>query len=179
MRIVNKMKKDLAIIFGLFLVIVALLAFGGSGLTSVSFVGGRSSQTDNSGPSTRSKDSITIGARTMIIEAKVADKADERKKGLSGLDSLPLNQGMLFVFETKGNYVFWMKDVKFAIDIIWIDENKKVVDIAQNVAPEPKKDDNDLTLYRPRAEAMYVLETNAGLSTLHGLQIGDQVSFEL
>lgn len=169
------MKKDLAIIFGLFLLIAALLAFG-RGLTSVGFTGGGSS---NSQPADRQKDTVTVSAKTLLVEAKVAQKADERKKGLSKIESLPLNEGMLFVFESSAPYAFWMKDVNFALDIIWIGEDKKIVDMAVNVAPEPGKDDDELTLYKPRGEAKYVLEVNAGLTQLHELSIGDQINFEL
>ena len=86
---------------------------------------------------------------------------------------------MLFVFENKGPYGFWMKDMKFAIDIIWIDENKNILDIVANTAPQPGKKDKELTVYKPRDDALYVLEFNAGLANLNNLQIGDKVSFEL
>lgn len=167
------MKKDLAIIFGLFLLIVALLAFG-QGLTSVGFVKDQSNQ-----PAARQKGFTQVSIGTMNVAAKVASKASDRKKGLSNLESLPLGEGLLFVFETPGSYAFWMKDVKFAIDIIWLDENKRVVDWAVNVPPEPDRDKDELTLYRPRSEALYVLEINAGLLQLHNVQIGDLANFDL
>ena len=72
-----------------------------------------------------------------------------------------------------------MKDMKFPIDIIWIDGEKRIVDIAANVRVEPDKKDRELAVYKSQAEALYVLEVNAGLSALHGLSIGDQVNFEL
>lgn len=168
------MKKDLAIIFGLFLLIVALLAFG-QGLSTVGFLkeGGQTQTT------TRQKGYTDVVIKTLNVSAKVASKPSDRKRGLSNLDSLPIGEGLLFVFEKPGSYAFWMKDMKFAIDIIWIDESKRVVDLTVNVPPEPGRDEDELTLYRPRGEALYVLEVNAGLSTLHGIQIGDQASFEL
>lgn len=169
------MKKDLAIIFGLFLLIGALLVFG-QGLTSVGFF---KQETGSSAPVTKQKDFTEVTIGNLSVNAKIASRASERKKGLSELESLPLGEGMLFIFETSGTYSFWMKDVRFAIDIIWLDENGRVVDIAANVAPEPGRDDDELTLYRPRSEALYVLEVNAGLSTLSGIQIGDTASFEL
>ena len=165
------MKKDLAVIFGLFLLIAVLLIFG-KGFSTISYLEfQRSPQVE--------KDTIAVTAKTLPIEAKVVTSPGDRKKGLSGQNSLPLGQGMLFVFENKGLYGFWMKDMKFAIDIIWLDENKKIVDIAQMASLEPGKKDKELTIYKPRADALYVLEINAGLSSLHNLQIGDKVSFEL
>lgn len=168
------MKKDLAIIFGLFFLIVALLVFG-QGYTSVSFLQGQG----ENGAVQKQKGKVTVGAGTLNIEATVARTVNERKKGLSKRDSLPLSEGMLFVFESKGAYGIWMKDMKFAIDIIWIDENKRIVDLATNVSPQPGKNDRELTVYKPRGEALYVLEINAGLATLSGLQVGDRISFEL
>lgn len=169
------MKKDLAIIFGLFILIVALLAFG-QGLTSVGFVKKEGGQTQ---APARQKGFVEVGIKTLNVKAKLASKPNDRKKGLSNLDSLPFSEGMLFVFETKGPYAIWMKDMKFAIDIIWISEDKKIVGIAASVAPEPGKKDRELTIYKPSADAKYVLEINAGLTTLHGLTIGDQANFEL
>lgn len=168
------MKKDLAIIFGLFILIVGLLVFG-QGYTSVSFLQGQG----ESGAVQKQKGKVTVSAGALNIEATVAGTASERKKGLSGRDSLPISQGMLFIFENKGMYSIWMKDMEFAIDIIWIDENKKIVNLVTNVVPEPGKDDEELTIYRPGDDVLYILEINAGLAALNGLQIGDQVSFEL
>ncbi|OGD96115.1 hypothetical protein A3B52_00190 [Candidatus Curtissbacteria bacterium RIFCSPLOWO2_01_FULL_41_28] len=165
------MKKDLAIIFGLFLLIVVLLIFG-KGFSTASYLG-LQNQTQ------QRKDSVSVSAKALIIQAKIVTSPGDRKKGLSGLDSLPLNQGMLFVFENKGTYGFWMKDMEFAIDIIWIDENKNIVDIVENAAPQPGKKEKELTVYKPRNDALYVLEVNAGLSNLNNLQIGDKVAFEL
>lgn len=167
------MKKDLAIIFGLFILIVALLAFG-QGLTSVGFVKDQSSQ-----PTARQKGFTQVSIGTLNVAAKVASKASDRKKGLSNLESLPFGEGLLFVFETPGSYAFWMKDMKFAIDIIWLDENRRVVDLALSVPPEPGKDKKALTLYRPRSDSLYVLEINAGLAQLHNVQIGDLANFDL
>lgn len=169
------MKKDLAIIFGLFILVVGLIVFG-QGYISTSFLqeqGGQSQTVQ------RSKDKVNVSAGTLNIEATVARTANDRKKGLSKRDSLPLTAGMLFVFENKGPWAIWMKDMKFAIDIIWIGENKRIVNMALNVPPEPGKDDEELTIYRPGDDALYILEINAGLAQLHGLRIGDQVSFEL
>ena len=168
------MKKDLAIIFGLFLLIAILLIFG-KGFTTASFF------TPSTAPSTAvsPRGFINVSVKTLNVTAKVNSKASDRKEGLSGKDSLPINEGMLFVFDSKGFYPFWMKDMKFPIDIIWIDENKNIVSIAASVVPEPGKDDSALSLYKPTAEALYVLEINAGLSVLHNVQVGDQVNFEL
>lgn len=168
------MKKDLAIIFGLFLLIAALLIFG-KGFTTASLVGPGNNQNQQ----TLQKGKVSLNAKSLSINATAAITPSDRKKGLSKRDLLPLTEGMLFVFEKSGLWGFWMKDMKFAIDIIFIDENKKIVDFAKNVPPEPDTKDGELTVYKPKVEAMYVLEINAGLSDFNNLKIGDAVNFTL
>lgn len=168
------MKKDLAVIFGLVFVIVVFIIFG-RGFAPTQFT----SQVSTPSAQIEKKENVQVTVRDLSVQAKIADEQNEQQKGLSKLSSLAIDQGMLFVFEQNKRHTFWMKDVEFAIDIIWIDESKKIVDIAQNVSPEPGKSDKELTRYVPRADAKYVLEINAGLSSLHNLQIGDPVAFEL
>ena len=167
------MKKDLGIIFGLFFFLAALIIFG-KGFTSTSFLG--------SGESTKEatvikKDVVDVIIRDLVITTKVANTNKLREKGLSKQESMALNWGMLFVFEKNSPWAFWMKDMKFAIDIIWIDENKKIVHIFENVSPEPRKKDKDLIIYKPPVDSRYVLEINAGLAKLHNIQPGDPVDF--
>ena|SRR3990167_36404 len=168
------MKKDLAIIFGLVLVIVVLIIFG-RGFSSGQFI----TQTATDSAETQKKESTQVVVKDLTIKAKIADDPKEHQAGLSDYSSLALDEGVLFVFDQSKRHIFWMKDMDFAIDIIWIDEAKKIVDIAQNVPPEPNKSDKELTRYAPKSDARYVLEINAGLSALHNFQVGDQVSFEL
>jgi hypothetical protein len=168
------MKKDLSIIFGLFTLILFIVVFG-KNFSSVSFGGGHSLA-----PNSKStKESTKVVIRDYIIDAKVANTNKERQKGLSDRDSLPIGSGMLFVFDKSGVYPIWMKDMKFAIDIIWIDSSKKIVDIVESAPPEPGMDDNELTIYRPNSEAKYILEMNAGMTKLHTLEIGDAADFGL
>lgn len=169
------MKKDLGIIFGLFLVIVGLLVFG-RGITSLSVV--EPQQATGSTTIVRN-DYTQVSSGNLSVKAKIAEKADERKKGLSKMKELPLDEGMLFVFEAPGVYSFWMKDMNFPIDIIWIDENKRIVSISPYATPEPKKPDNQLTMFKPDGPVKYVLEINAGLAQRNGLLPGASVNFEL
>ncbi len=178
------MKKDLSIIGGLFILIIFLLLFGNffgtAGLLRGSGTGfgqGTASASTSSTPVSRDSTTVTIGK--LNVNAKIAANTKDRQKGLSIYDSLPLDQGMLFVFDKSDSYIFWMKDMKFAIDIIWIDENKKVVEIAKNVPAEPGKNDLQLKQYKPASPAKYVLEVNAGLSDLNNVATGDIASFEL
>ncbi|HPV70396.1 MAG TPA: DUF192 domain-containing protein [Candidatus Magasanikbacteria bacterium] len=105
------------------------------------------------------------------LKVEVADSVKSWQKGLSGRKSLPENKGMLFVFPQEDRQSFWMKDMEFPIDIIWIN-NGKIVDIAPNVQPsfiEP------LPQYLPRLPSKFVLETVAGFSLKNKLKIGDSV----
>lgn len=167
------MKKDLAIIFGLVFLVIVLLIFG-QGFSTPGFLRSGSLSTPSAQLDTGL---VNLKIKTLDIQAQLSNTPADRKKGLSKYESFPLNRGMIFVFEEKGPYAIWMKDMKFAIDIIWIDENKKIVDIVTNAPPEPGKKDEELTVYKPRGEAKYILEINAGLVDLHEIQIGDEVKF--
>ena len=114
--------------------------------------------------------SIKIG--DTIIDAILAQTPEERAQGLSGRPNLPPNTGMLFLFPEPGTYAFWMKDMLFNIDMIWISADRKIVYIEKNATPEsyPKA-------FGPKDPAMYVLEVPAGFSDEHGLEEGDAVQF--
>lgn len=169
------MKKDLGVIFGLFLLIIILVIFGG-GFTSTIFL---SNPNEATAQARQHNGLIDLTTGDFQIKSEVVNNAESRKKGLGKRDSLALDQGLLFVFDKPGFYTFWMKDMKFAIDIIWIDENKKIAHIVQNLPPEPGKKDAELTRYTPPVTAKYVLEINAGLANLHNLHVGDNVNFEI
>lgn len=171
------MKKDLAKILGLFLLILILLFFA-RGLTSLGFVSRQESSITIPFNFNQTKNKSAVKIRGLTVSAEVADSGTLRKKGLSGRESLPLTDGMLFVFEKEEMQAIWMKDMKFAIDIIWINQDKKIVDMAKNVAPQTGKKDRDLFIYRPRESALYVLEINAGLADLNAIQLGDAAEFE-
>lgn len=107
------------------------------------------------------------------FEVKIADTKQKRNRGLGGTDPLERNEGMLFVFPEHGRYSFWMKDVAYPIDIIWIDTNK-IVDIAPRVPPEVS--DEALPRYQPRLPANRVIEVPSGTVDRLGIKIGDTVS---
>jgi len=70
------------------------------------------------------------------IKVDLALTEAQREQGLSGRQSLNENEGMLFVFDSPGNYPFWMKDMNFPIDIIWLSEDGSVIYIKKNALPE-------------------------------------------
>lgn len=107
-----------------------------------------------------------------ILTVEVAKTPRAIVKGLGGRESLAENRGMLFIMPVESRHVFWMKDMKFPIDIIWIN-NGQVVDIAPNVpVPQPGE---ELAQYPPREPARGILEVKAGFSEKYGLKIGDAV----
>jgi uncharacterized membrane protein (UPF0127 family) len=115
----------------------------------------------------------TVGGRTFAIE--VADNVAKREKGLGGRDSLPPDRGMYFPFDTAHRWNFWMKDMRFPIDIIWIREGK-IVDIHHDVPP-PKV--LPLDIYMPLEAADAVLEVNAGVAAELKLRPGDTVEIRV
>lgn len=106
---------------------------------------------------------------------EIADEDKERVKGLSERNSLAENKGMLFVFDKKGKYGFWMRNVKFPLDIIYISDDT-IVDIIKNAEPK-SEDDTNIPVFEPKTEANYVLEINGGLSDKYKIATGDKVTF--
>ena len=112
------------------------------------------------------------------IPVELAVKWEERIRGLSGRASLDAGTGMLFVFEDASRFNFWMKEMEFSLDIVWIGPGCEVVDISVGVPPpEPGTALGDLPRYSPEAPAMYVLEINGGESSDLGIGTGDKVDF--
>lgn len=114
--------------------------------------------------------SIEIGERR--IEIEIADTDEERKQGLSQRTHLEENQGLLFIFEKPDYYGFWMKEMLFPIDIIWIDENRRVVDIMREIRPETFPH-----VFYPKLPVLYVLELQNKGSFDIGIDIGDELFF--
>lgn len=109
-----------------------------------------------------------VGDRVIGIE--VVSTSAARERGLSGRDGLLESRGMLFEFDTPGMYCFWMKDMRFPIDMIWLDGQKRVIKIQKNVEPETYPSN-----FCPQVPAQYVLEVAAGIADKAGLKEGDQV----
>ena len=106
------------------------------------------------------------------LQVNIADNFLKRTKGLSGKNRIENNQGMFFVFESPGIYPFWMKKMKFDIDIAWVDKDFKIIHIVENVSAKtfPKTFVSD----KP---GKYVLEVNAGWFDDNSIKIGDIINF--
>lgn len=96
----------------------------------------------------------------------------EHMQGLSGRSQLKEDESMFFVFDQLGRYPFWMKDMKFPIDIIWIGPDLRVIYIKKNAQPESYPE-----TYGPDLDAKYVLEVVSGFSDKNNLKVGDRVEF--
>lgn len=119
------------------------------------------------------KSVVTISNHQVKVE--VADTIESRAKGLGGRESLPANDGMLFVFPQPDKYGFWMKDMKIPLDFIWI-RNHEVVEITHDVYYQPNVLDAVLTIYRPAQPVDQVLEVNAGWAAENNIKVGDSVN---
>lgn len=117
----------------------------------------------------------TIKINDTEIQVEVAKTNEERARGLSNRTKLDENSGMVFVFSKKSKLVFWMKDTKIPLDIIWINDNI-IIGIDKNVKPEPNVIDSKLTKYPAPDDINYVLEVNAGFSDKFGIKLGQSLS---
>lgn len=108
----------------------------------------------------------------------LAKSQKEKEIGLSEKKSLDQNSAMLFVFEKPDFYSFWMRNMKFPIDIIFIRENK-IVSIYKNAQPPTGNiNSSSLVIYKPEEPADKVLEINAGLSEKNNIKKGDEIKFQ-
>ena len=119
---------------------------------------------------------LTVGGFT--FQAELALSPEQITRGLSYRDSLPPGTGMLFVYPGEAPRSFWMFEMRFPLDMVWIGGNCRVVDITENApAPEPGQLNSELPLFSPKAPARYVFEINAGEARQHGVDVGDRVEF--
>ena len=111
---------------------------------------------------------LTVDGKTYTTE--VVTTPAEWEQGLSGRAPLAEGTGMLFVFDNPGNYGFWMKDMNFPLDIIWVGSDFHIVHIEKNLAPSTYP-----TVYYPNAQSLYVLEILAGQTDKNNIKIDDLV----
>lgn len=113
-----------------------------------------------------------------IILAELADTTEKRARGLMFRDSLEANRGMLFTFPEPQHWAFWMKNTRIALDIIWLDRDKRIVYVERNV-PGCSRTDEGCPQYQPTHEAMFVLEVAAGMAEVLKLQRGVKLQFQV
>jgi len=114
---------------------------------------------------------LAIGNTTLSVE--ISSTPDARERGLSDRKSLPENSGMLFTFPQPQIQMFWMKDMNFPLDFVWINNNR-VVNLTENIPPPLQTDGNPMII-SSTLPVDQVLEVNAGFIKNHALKNGDQV----
>lgn len=111
---------------------------------------------------------IGIGESSIVVELATSSAA--REKGLGGRDGLAPDTGMLFVFPRDGAYAFWMKDMRFPIDMLWLDANGRVVTLRGSVSP-----DTYPAVFSATEPARFVLELPAGYADRHSISLGERL----
>ena len=118
---------------------------------------------------------LTLPSGT-VLQVEVMVKDEDRAMGLMFRPSLPRDRGMLFIFERPDFHGIWMKNCKFPIDIVWLDEERKVLHVAESVPPckaEP------CPVYNPLRRAAFVVELNAGQARREKALLGSTFAFTL
>jgi len=118
------------------------------------------------------------GGRRGELGVEIAETPAERRRGLSGRDSLPDGTGMLFVYNSAGERAFWMRNTLVPLDMIFVDAEMRVLNV-EHAPTEPLDTPNDeLTRYRSDGPAQYVVETDRGYANRTGVSPGDRLVIE-
>lgn len=149
------------------ILLVSLIFLGGCSLTSNSY----NKKIEDLSAEPANLREINIGTAEIMVE--VAKTNAERARGLSYRDFLDTDRGMIFIFDKAAQYNFWMKDMKFPLDFIWIN-NDKVVEVTKNV-PAPSSEKPRPVTIMPEVPVTSVIEVNAGWVESAGVLVGQQV----
>lgn len=117
----------------------------------------------------------SVAINNSRITVAVADSEEERTKGLSGSPQLKDGTGMLFIFDEPSYHGIWMKDMKYPIDIIWLDEDRKIIHIQEFATPDSYPE----RTFTPQVPAKYVLEVPVGSVKSYGMNHGKTMTFDL
>lgn len=113
---------------------------------------------------------VRINAETMRSDA-------ELMRGMMFRESLPANRGMLFIHAGESTFRYWMYQTKIPLDIIWMDRNRRIVEISPDTPPCKSTTPTDCPSYGGNFKVRYVLELNAGAARKNGLKAGDTLEF--
>lgn len=116
---------------------------------------------------------VRLGSGVFNVQVAATDAA--RIQGLSGVDQLNANGGLLMIFQSDDKWGIWMKDMKIPLDIIWMNKDKNVIYIVTNASP----DLGTSKTFKPEAPARYVLEVPAGTVESAGIKIGNTAAFNI
>jgi uncharacterized membrane protein (UPF0127 family) len=158
-RIISAVIVSIALAIGVFMAI--RLSQPGDSSVSVSFPQEKLSRV-----------SALLGGE--VFDVMVARTESEQSLGLGGFPGLDANEGMIFPYARDDSYGFWMKDMLFSIDIVWLDKDSKIVWIEQGVSP-----DTYPSIFFPRVPARSVLELQAGTVARIGVAVGSTLEIDL
>lgn len=108
-----------------------------------------------------------------VFRTRIADTSEKREKGLSGTPGIAANEALLFIYQHDDKWSIWMKDMNYAIDIVWLDKAKEVVYIVKNAQPESYPE-----AFAPTQDARYVVELAAGTVDAKSISVGDKAMFD-
>lgn len=123
---------------------------------------------------TPSIQTLTIG--TTQLQVTLADTFEKREQGLSGKSKMAENEGMLFTFPAYGTWTFWMKDMQFDLDFIYI-KDKQVIALKERI-PSPKNNKGEVAIIEPEKEFDWLVEVNAGWVQNNAIKVGDRVTLQ-
>lgn len=118
--------------------------------------------------------SVELGGQSFAVE--IADTSEKQALGLMFRDSMPADQGMIFIFPNEAPRSFWMKNTRIALDIMYFNKDLRLVSISADTQPCRV---SRCPSYPSIAPAMYVLELNAGTASELGVGLGDRLILEL
>jgi len=118
--------------------------------------------------------SVELGGKTFTVE--IADTQEKQALGLMFRDSMPADEGMIFLFPNEAPRSFWMKNTRISLDIMYFDKQLKMVSISANTPPCRV---SRCPSYPSAGPAMFVLELNAGIAASLGVGVGDQLTLNL
>lgn len=114
--------------------------------------------------------------KILVKKLEIADSVGKKTKGLMFRKELSKDSGFLMVFRNERKHEIWMFGMRFPIDIVFIDKDKRIVDIKHSVKPMGKNP-KTWRIYRPKEPCRYVLEVNSGLIEKTKTEVGDVLEF--
>ncbi|MGC9605756.1 MAG: DUF192 domain-containing protein [Minisyncoccia bacterium] len=125
-------------------------------------------------PASPAENLETMGVKTPrgTIHAMIASTSEEQALGLGGRDQLPADAGMLFPFMKPALYGFWMLNMRFPLDMVWIAADKRVAGVTGGISPDTFPD-----VFSPPSPILYVLELDSGAAAKFGIATGTQLVF--
>jgi uncharacterized membrane protein (UPF0127 family) len=126
----------------------------------------------------RAADTLVMLPDGSTVHVELAKTEAERNYGLMGRTSLPQGRGMLFIHEHPSQNSYWMYHCKIGLDIVWMDQDHRIVEMSPNTPPCKGKA-STCPSYGGHATSVYVIELPVGSIKAHNLQVGQTVNFSV